>query len=72
MVMPEGNSPKFPADLNEGTIAFKSDSDTCRYAYDNRIKLFVQRNDGSVKPAGEITGGFVEKNMTVGSGYITT
>ena len=57
------------ADLNEGTVAFKSEGDTARYAYDNRITMFVQRSDGSVKPAGEITGGFVEKNMTVGSAY---
>ena len=57
------------ADLNEGTVAFKSEGDTARYAYDNRITMFVQRSDGSVKPACEITGGFVEKNMTVGSAY---
>ena len=61
-----------PADLNEGTIAFKVDGETARYAYDNRITMFAQRSDGSVKPAGEITGGFVEKNMTVGSGYINS
>ena len=58
------------ADLNEGTIAFKVDSDTSRYAYDNRITMFAQRDDGSVKPAGEITGGFVDKSMPVGSVYI--
>ena len=61
-----------PADLNEGTVAFSADSDTLRYAYDNRITMFAQRSDGSVKPAGEITGGFVAKNMIVGSGYINT
>ena len=61
-----------PVDLNEGTIAFKADSDTARYAYDNRITMFVQRSDGSVKPAAEITGGFVARNVTVGSGYINT
>ena len=61
-----------PADLNEGTIAFKVDSDTARYAYDNRITMFAQRSDGSVKPAAEITGGFVARNMTVGSAYINT
>ena len=60
------------ADLNEGTIAFKVEGDTARYAYDNRITLFVQRSDGSVKPAGEITGGFTQKNMSVGVGYITS
>ena len=61
-----------PADLNEGTIAFTVESNTCRYAYDNRIKMFAQRSDGSVKPAGEITGGFVEKNLAVGSAYINS
>ena len=59
-----------PADLNEGTIAFNAESSTTHFAYDNRITMFVQRSDGSVKPAGEITGGFLEKNMTVGSTYI--
>ena len=59
-----------PADLNEGTIAFNAESSTTHFAYDNRITMFVQRSDGSVKPAGEITGGFLEKNMTVGSAYI--
>ena len=34
--------------------------------------MFVQRSDGSVKPAAEITGGFVARNVTVGSGYINT
>ncbi len=61
-----------PADLNEGTIAFTVESNTCRYAYDNRIKMFAQRSDGSVKPAGEITGGFVDKNVAVGSAYINS
>ncbi|MBP5242551.1 MAG: hypothetical protein J6Z36_02550, partial [Clostridia bacterium] len=60
------------ADLNEGTVAFKVESSTAHYAYDNRITMFVQRSDGSVKPAGEITGGFVERNMTVGIAYSNT
>ena len=60
------------ANLNEGTIAFQVDGETARYAYDNRITMFAQRSDGSAKPAGEITGGFVEKNLTVGSGYINS
>lgn len=59
------------ADLNEGTVAFKVDG-SAHYAYDNRITMFAQRSDGSVKPAGEITGGFVEKNLSVGSGYINS
>ena len=61
-----------PADLNEGTIAFNTNSSTPHYAYDNRITMFVQRSDGSVKPAGEITGGFVSRTMTVGSGYLNS
>lgn len=61
---------KRAADLNEGTVAFKVESSTAHYAYDNRITMFTQRSDGSVKPAAEITGGFVQKNMTVGSAYI--
>ncbi|MBP1588091.1 MAG: hypothetical protein ILO53_06815, partial [Clostridia bacterium] len=57
------------ADLNEGTVAFIN---TAHFAYDNRITMFVQRSDGSVKPAGEITGGFVERSMTVGIAYSNT
>ena len=60
------------ADLNEGTVAFRVESSTAHYAYDNRITMFAQRSDGSVKPAGEITGGFVERNMTVGVAYSNT
>ena len=60
------------ADLNEGTVAFKVESSTMHYAYDNRITMFAQRSDGSVKPAGEITGGFVQKNVTVGVAYINS
>ena len=60
------------ADLNEGTVAFKVESSTAHYAYDNRITMFTQRSDGSVKPSGEITGGFVAKNMTVGVAYINS
>lgn len=59
-----------PAELNEGTVAFDASDEYSHYATDNRITMFAQRSDGSVKPAGEITGGFVAKNMEVGSGYI--
>ena len=52
-----------PADLNAGAYIFNADG----YAPDNRITMFVQRADGSVKPAGEITGGFVTDTMPVGS-----
>ena len=54
-----------PADLNAGTYILNSDG----YADDNRITMFIQRSDGSVKPAGEITGGFVADTMPVGSLY---
>ena len=57
------------ADLNEGTVAFNNPE---HFAYDNRITMFAQRSDGSVKPAGEITGGFVERNRTVGIAYSNT
>ena len=60
------------ADLNEGTIAFRVESSTAHYAYDNRIFMFAQRSDGSVKPAGEITGGIAQKNVTFGVAYINS
>ncbi len=53
-----------PANPNAGTIEYTYDG---RYALDNRVTLFAQRSDGSIKPAGEITGGFVEEIMQVGN-----
>ena len=55
-----------PADLNAGIAAVNSD----HRAQDVRITMFAQRMDGSVKPAGEITGGFVSETMDVGKVYI--
>ena len=51
-----------PADLTAGTGVFSGDS-----FVDNRVTMFAQRLDGSVKPAGEITGGFVAEQMKVGT-----
>ena len=55
------------ADFNVGAIAFKWNDDGANYAIDNRISMFAQRSDGSVKPSGEITGGFVGKTIPIGS-----
>ena len=50
-----------PVDLNEGAVSYSS-----HHAKDVRISMFAQRSDGSVKPSGEITGGFVESTYNVG------
>ena len=50
-----------PVDLNESAISYSP-----HHAKDVRISMFAQRSDGSVKPAGEITGGFVESTYAVG------
>ena len=50
-----------PVDLNEGAVSYSP-----HHAKDVRIYMFAQRSDGSVKPAGEITGGFIESKYTVG------
>ena len=57
-------------DFNVGNIAFDRSKAYYHHAVDNRITMFAQRSDGSVKPAGEITGGFVGKTMGVGTGYV--
>ena len=49
-------------DLNAGTIPFGKG-----YVTDNRINMFVQRRDGSVKPSAEITGGFVDATQKIGN-----
>ncbi len=51
-----------PANLNENAISY-----TPHHGKDVRISMFAQRSDGSVKPSGEITGGFVESTYTVGN-----
>lgn len=58
-VMKAGNSGHI--DLNEGAVSYAPHK-----AVDIRISMFAQRIDGSVKPAGEITGGFVESKYNVG------
>ncbi len=50
-----------PVDLNAGAVSY-----TPHHAKDVRIYMFAQREDGSVKPAGEITGGFVDEKYNVG------
>ena len=49
-------------DFTEGTVSY-----TGEFINDNRVTMFAQRLDGSVKPAGEITGGFVAEQMRVGT-----
>ena len=49
-------------DFNAGVVSFNDD----HVANDNRVTAFIQREDGSAKPWGEITGGFVSDSMTVG------
>ena len=41
-----------PAEFNAGAVKLQDMTD-------NRVTMFVQRYDGSVKPAGQITGGFL-------------
>ncbi len=49
-------------DLNEGAIKFDSDYRTS----ENRISMFAQREDGSVKPSAEITGGYIDEYDDIG------
>ena len=51
-----------PVDFTEGTVSFTGECHN-----DNRVTMFAQRLDGSVKPAGEITGGFIAEQMRVGT-----
>lgn len=53
-------------DFNAGVVKFDGD----HAAKDNRVTAFIQRGDGSIKPWGEITGGFVSETMTVGSVFV--
>ena len=55
-----------PIDFNEGAISFDSDHKTS----DNRIAMFVQRDEGNVKPAAEITGGYSTELVTEGKMYL--
>ena len=54
-----------PADLNKGTIYCNGD-----YCEETRLYMFARRSDGSVKSAGEITGGYVESKYPVGDVYL--
>ena len=54
-----------PADLNEGTVFCNGD-----YCEETRLYMFARRSDGSVKPAGEITGGYVESTYPIGDVYL--
>ena len=49
-----------PVELNEAAIHFDSD----HIMSDNRISMFVQREDGSVKDGAEITGGYLNTTVT--------
>ena len=50
------------ADLTSGSAKFELGG----YLIDNRVTMFAQRFDGSVKPSAEITGGFVADYMEFG------
>jgi hypothetical protein len=54
-------------DLNEGAVAF----DSKHMATDNRITMFAQRDDYSVKKSAEITGGYNTALITENKLYIT-
>ena len=57
-------------DFNEGAIKF----DKSHLMHDNRITMFAQREDGSVKRSAEITGGYntaaVEKHLMYLERYV--
>lgn len=57
---------KTHVDLNDGTFKFDDDYLT----ENNRINMFVQRMDGSVKGAAEITGGFVSGKLEIGEMWL--
>ena len=56
-------SHKRPADFTSGSANFERSGNLA----DNRVTMFVQRCDGSVKPAAEITGGFIANSLEVGN-----
>ena len=55
-----------PVELNEGAISF----DSSHMTSDNRISMFVQREDGFVKGAAEITGGYLTSSVTENQLYL--
>ncbi len=57
---------KSPVDLNDGAV--KLDDDW--HMENNRISMFVQREDGSVKGAAEITGGYTSSEAEIGEMWL--
>ena len=57
---------KTPADMNDGAIKF----DQNYQSDNNRISMFAQREDGSVKKSAEITGGYVSATVEVGEMWL--
>ena len=55
-----------PVDFNDGTVKLDSDFHT----ENNHITMFAQREDGSVKPKGEITGGYISAKAEVGEMWL--
>ncbi len=53
-------------DLNDGAIRFDSNYKT----ENNRINMFVQREDGSIKPGAEIIGGYVSGKARIGEMWL--
>ena len=56
-----------PADFNTGAFSIDNDG----YMEDNRITMFLQRYDGSIKPCGQITGGFLDEYMDFGTASVS-
>ncbi|MBR1874316.1 MAG: hypothetical protein IJ807_05380 [Eubacterium sp.] len=57
---------KTPVDFNDGAVKLNSDL----YAENNKITMFAQREDGSVKQSAEITGGYVSGKAEYGEMWI--
>ncbi|WP_026836100.1 hypothetical protein [Eubacterium xylanophilum] len=55
-----------PVDLNDGAVKLDEDWHT----ENNHISMFVQRQDGSVKGAAEITGGYISSEAEVGEMWV--
>ena len=57
---------KTPVDFNDGAVKLNSDLS----AENNKITMFAQREDGSVKQSAEITGGYVSGKAEYGEMWI--
>ena len=57
---------KTPVDLNDGTVKF----DDNYLTENNKINMFAQREDGSVKTSAEITGGYVSDKAELGEMWL--